>query len=507
MTALVSVVTAVLLIPMVPRALALPSPVLLEMTNQELEREIAERRKSEARYRAIVEDQTELITRFQPDGTLLFVNDAYCRYFGVDHGEIIGKQYQPVVYEADREKVSQAVKTMNIDNPVVTIENRVVVAGEVRWTQWINRALFDQEHQFIEFQSVGRDVTERKQAEIALQDSQRFIQKIADTAPVLLYVYDFIENRMVYSNRDSLNLPDEVKPHGSKEYCVNTSLHLEDLMQITEWRQQWYAMTEGGVLQREYQLKDEAGNWRYFQCQETLFSRTHEGLPQQVLGVAVDITDRKLLQKLQASLKEKEVLLQEIHHRVKNNLQIVYSLLRLQARQTSDAEDRHVLLESQNRIKSIALVHEKLYRSADMAEIDFSQYINSLAAYLFSTYKVDSNAIALETDVDSIALSVDQAVPCGLIINELISNALKYAFPGDFKGTIHVSLHTNECSQIVLCVQDDGIGLPESLNLAESNSLGLQLVQDFVDQLEGKIEIGRHQGTTFKVTFFPETRS
>ncbi|MDX2214995.1 MAG: histidine kinase dimerization/phosphoacceptor domain -containing protein [Oculatellaceae cyanobacterium bins.114] len=508
-TALISVTTAILLIFLVPKALALPSQTLLEATNRELEREIAERRKSEARYRAIVEDQTELITRFQSDGTLLFVNDAYCRYFGINHSEIIGKQYQPIVYEADRDKVAQLVAAMNIENPVVTIENRVVIEGEVRWTQWINRALFDQEQQFIEFQSVGRDITERKQAEIALQNSQRFIQKIADTAPILLYVYDFIENRMVYSNRDtvdSLERRSELT-QAEKNNLLGVALHLDDLMKVTEWRQQWYTMTEGSVLQREYRLKQPDGDWHYLQCQETLFSSMDEESPQQVLGVAVDITDRKMLQKLQASLKEKEVLLQEIHHRVKNNLQIVYSLLRLQTRYNSDPQVTNVLLESQNRIKSIALVHEKLYRSADMAEIDFSQYVNSLVAYLFSAYKIDSSAIALETEVDSIVLGIDQAVPCGLIINELVSNALKYAFPVDSKGTIQVSLHTNEKSQIILCVSDNGIGLPDSLDLAEPTSLGLQLVQDFVDQLEGSIQIAQPPGTTFTVTFPMEVRS
>ncbi|MBD2465060.1 PAS domain S-box protein [Oscillatoria sp. FACHB-1407] len=512
-TALVSVSTAVLLIPLVPKALALPSPALLEVTNRELEREIAERRKSEARYRAIVEDQTELITRFQPDGTLLFVNDAYCRYFGLQPDQIIGQQYQPVIYEADREKVAQAVATMSLDNPMVTIENRVIVGDGVRWTQWINRALFDQNQQFIEFQSVGRDVTERKQAEIALENSQRFIQKIADTAPVLLYVYDFIENQMIYSNRDTANLLNrqgnltDTDNDAAKDYALRASLHLDDLVQVSEWRQQWYTMTEGNVLQREYRLNQGNGESRYFQCQETLFSRTDEGAPQQVLGVAVDITDRKMLQKLQASLKEKQVLLQEIHHRVKNNLQIVYSLLRLQTRHSSDPHLISSLLESQNRIKSIALVHEKLYRSDDIAKIDFSQYINSLAAYLFSAYKVDSNAIALETEIDSIILGIGQAVPCGLIINELVSNALKYAFPGNLRGTITITLHTQEQSQIVLCVKDNGVGLPESLDLTEPTSLGLQLVQDFVDQLDGNIQIDRSPGTTFTVTFSSETRS
>lgn len=503
LTAIVSLSTAVLIIPLVPKALALPSPALLEATNQELEREIAERRKSEARYRAIVEDQTEFIVRFSPDGTLSFVNDAYCRLFGFEREKLIGKQYQPVVVEGDREKVAELVNSISFENPVVMIENRIHVGEEIRWTQWINRALFDENHQFIEFQAVGRDITEQKQAEAALQESQRFIQKITDTAPVLLYVYDLIKNRFVYANREMLHLigcsPQDSNCTG--EELLQTLLQTNAPMQLKEWQQRWSSINDGDILQSEHHLPQPNGEWRYFQCQETLFACTPEGAPQQILGAAVDITDRKLTQRLQASLKEKEVLLKEINHRVKNNLQIIYSLLRLQTRQSQDLQTTRILLESQNRVKSIALVHEKLYRSEDMAEIDFAQYIHSLTAHLFTTYKIDTNSIALKTNITSISLSLDQAVPCGLIVNELISNALKYAFPSRTEGTIEILLYTNELSQVCLIVKDNGVGFPESVNLAEPSSLGLQLVQDFVEQLEGTIQLIRHPGTTFKITF------
>jgi PAS domain S-box-containing protein len=502
-TALVSVSTAALIVPLVPKALALPSPIMLEAANRELEHEIAERRKSEARYRAIVEDQTELIVRFQPDGTLLYVNEAYCRYFGLNRDEILGSRYQPIVFEPDRERVADLVGSLNADNPTVVIENRVATQGEVRWTQWNNRALFDQENRFIEFQAVGQDITERKHAEAALEESQRFIQKITQTAPVLLYVYDFIAQRYVYTNREIMDLLGYAPETGQTRdlESLRMLLHPDDIAKLVERQRRWYSVSEGDLLQTEYRLKHASGEWRYFQCQETLFATTSDGLPQQILGAAVDITDRKQSQQLQASLKEKEVLLKEIHHRVKNNLQIVYSMLRLQSRQTKDSQTVEVLLESRNRVKSIALVHEKLYRSDDLAKIDFAQYIHSLAAHLFSSYKVDSAAITLDTQIEPIALDIDQAVPCGLIINELVSNALKYAFPNHTEGIIKIILHTDEKSYITLIVQDNGIGIPASLKLEQINSLGLQLVQDFVDQLEGTIQVDRHAGTRFKISF------
>jgi PAS domain S-box-containing protein len=503
MTATVSVLTAGLIVPLVPQALALPSPALLEAANLELEKEIAERRNSEARYRAIVEDQTELIVRFQPDGTLLYLNDAYCRYFGLTRDDMIGRQYQPVVFDADREQVNQLVASININNPVVTIENRVITKGAVRWTQWTNRALFDEGDRIVELQAVGRDVTERKQVELALEESQRFVQKITNTAPVLLYVYDLLAQRNVYINREVLDLLgySSKDVHEMDVDSLRALLHQEDWAIMLERQQRWTNVNEGDILQTEYRLKHADGEWRYFQCQETLFSCTPNGNPQQILGAAVDITDRKQTQQLQASLREKEVLLKEIHHRVKNNLQIVYSMLRLQTRQTHDSSIANKLLESQNRVRSIALVHEKLYRSDDLAKVNFSQYIHSLAAHLFSSYKVSSDAIALETYIDSISLDIDQAIPCGLIINELVSNALKYAFPDRTEGIIQIGLHTNEQSQVILTVHDNGIGISESLNLDQINSLGLQLVQDFVEQLEGTLQIDRHQGTTFRITF------
>ncbi len=178
-TAFVSLQTVAELVPLVPQALALPSPAQLEATNHELEHEIAERkqteealRQSEERYLAILEEQTELIVRFWSDGTFTFVNEAYCRYFSLTRQEIIGTRYQPIIFEADREQVAQLVNSINLENPTVTIENRVVVAGEVRWTQWSNRALFDQQGRLVEIQAVGRDISDRKRTEMELQQAK-----------------------------------------------------------------------------------------------------------------------------------------------------------------------------------------------------------------------------------------------------------------------------------------------------------------------------------------------
>lgn len=219
-----------------------------------------------------------------------------------------------------------------------------------------------------------------------------------------------------------------------------------------------------------------------------------------------EISERKQAeQALQRLLKEKEMLLKEIHHRVKNNLQIIYSLLRLQQRTLKDPQAIASLLDSQNRIESIALIHEKLYRTDNLAQIDFSDYVPQLIENLQSTYNTHFNEITIKTRINSVSLNINQAIPCGLIINELISNALKYAFPENAErhrqGQIHVEFGADADYNITLAVSDDGIGLPETFDLSQTNSLGLQLVQDFVAQLKGTLKVNCASGTTFAITF------
>ncbi|MBD1866764.1 PAS domain S-box protein [Cyanobacteria bacterium FACHB-471] len=352
---------------------------ITERKHIEAEREQAEQalKISGARYRGIVEDQTELIARFLANGDIVFVNESYCRYFGVQSEKVIGRSYEPVIFEEDREAVVQLIASISPENPVVMIENRVVIDGEIRWTQWNNRMLFDEQGKFVEFQSVGRDVTNLKHTE----------------------------------------------------------------------------------------------------------------------------------ERLQASLKEKEVLLKEIHHRVKNNLQIVYSLLRLQRRKLKDQLAANALLESQSRIESIALIHEKLYQSEDLSHINLAEYIPSLVTNLFSTYNLSHTQIALRTEIEPIFLDIDKAIRCGLIINELLSNSLKYAFPDRNQNnlSIHLQLFTistgAEKSTIQLNMKDNGVGIPDHIDFSRPETLGLQLVQGFVGQLKGTLEMQRQGGTEFRVLF------
>ena len=214
------------------------------------------------------------------------------------------------------------------------------------------------------------------------------------------------------------------------------------------------------------------------------------------------ITERQQAEEqLKASLKEKEVLLKEIHHRVKNNLQIISSLLNLQSDYIHDQQALGMFKESQNRIKSMTLIHEKLYQSPDLARIEFAQYLPDLTAQLFRSYGVNPDAITLKVNVEEISLGIDTAIPCGLLISELVSNSLKHAFGVSQEGEIHIDFRRDNDNKLTLMVSDNGVGFPKDIDFRHTESLGLQLVNTLAEQLEGTLELHSQGGTTFKLTF------
>lgn len=212
-----------------------------------------------------------------------------------------------------------------------------------------------------------------------------------------------------------------------------------------------------------------------------------------------DVTDRKRSEKIKQSLKEKEILLQEIHHRVKNNIQVISSLLNLQSRHIKDKKYADMLKESQDRIQSMGLIHEKLYRSGNLARINFNEYITDLVKSLFRSYGASARDIALNIE-GNVFLGIDTAIPCGLIINELVSNALKHAFPHGGGEITIVFRSFNGCIELV--VRDNGIGMPDNIDFKTTESLGLHLVTILAeDQLGGEITLDKSEGTAFHIIF------
>jgi two-component sensor histidine kinase len=292
-----------------------------------------------------------------------------------------------VIPPDDVSLMKKHIRSLTLKNPVGFIEHRIIMpSGDARWERWSDRAIFDKDGHVVEYQSVGKDITERKRAE----EEIRFLNQT-------------LEQR---------------------------------------------------VIERTQQLN--------------------------------------------ALLKEKDVLLREIHHRVKNNLQIITSLLNLQSRYVKDEPTLAAIRESQNRVKAMALVHEKLYQAENIAQINLDDYTRFLGTGLIQFYGVKSRGITFTTDIGDINVDINMAIPLGLIINELISNSLKYAFPDREKGEIFISVRKENHTLSVL-VKDDGIGIPADLDWRNTESLGLRLVISLVEQLNGSINLDRTAGTEFKI--------
>jgi len=228
-----------------------------------------------------------------------------------------------------------------------------------------------------------------------------------------------------------------------------------------------------------------------------------EGLLEQLrlLNGQLEERVRDRTAELSAMLKEREILLQEVHHRVKNNLQVISSLINIQMRKLDERGSRAALEECQTRVQAIALIHEKLYQFQDYARVPFSEYAKSLAGNVLHATGIAPANISLDLAIEDLTIAVDRAIPCGLVLNELMTNALKHAFPDGRHGTIRVGLSRLDDGLLQLSVGDDGIGLPAGVDLRKAGSLGLQLVATLAEQLEGKVSIHHELGTTFELTF------
>lgn len=229
--------------------------------------------------------------------------------------------------------------------------------------------------------------------------------------------------------------------------------------------------------------------------------RTEEGEISEVSCIGFEITDRMAASnEISQSLKEKETLLQEVHHRVKNNLQIISSLLNLQSTYLKDDESKSVLKESQNRIKSMSFIHESLYMNKNFSSVDLKEYVKGLSSSLLYSYCLNPERMEIQIDVDELTLNLDQAIPCGLIINELVSNTFKHAYPDGAEGKLVIRIKEKE-GRMAIMISDDGVGIPENWNPEESESLGIQLVYTLTEQLDGDIEFSGEKGTKYLITF------
>lgn len=366
--------------------------------------------------------------------------------------------------------------------------------GSTRFLQTRARVLTDDADRPVRLVGCCQDITERKQNEMTRSRLVQLVES-SDDAMLTISADGTVETWNAAATKMFGYEPEEIL-HESCERLVPASRksRLEDLIERAR------AGEKLGAYELTYERKDGS----LFEAAVTtnaVFDRSG-----QVVGIAKvmrDITDQKAVEKqMRASLLEKEVLLREIHHRVKNNLQVIASLLNLQlsAATATATNGRKGLVESQNRIQSMALVHQLLYQSKDLAQIDAGQYLTNLVNRLVQSYNVEPDRIAVHVTAVPLQLDIDRAIPCGLVVNELVTNALTHAFPEERHGQIWVSLEAKD-DQVVLTVADDGVGIPAGLHLDGVHTFGLRIAHTLAMQLEGTLALSRDHGTRFALTF------
>jgi PAS domain S-box-containing protein len=341
------------------------------------------------------------------------------------------------------------------------------------------------------------DISNRKKAEAVLRESEKEFQSLAEAMPQIVWVTR-ADGWNIYFNQQWVEYTgltlEESYGHG-----WNKPFHPDD--QQGAWDAWQNATKHGTVYSVECRLRRADGAYRWWLIRGTPHLEA-SGKTIKWFGTCTDIDSMKNAEEeIRASLLEKEVLLREIHHRVKNNMQVISSLFNLQAGHTPNANVRAILKEAQARIRAISLVHEKLYQSADLSRIDLGGYINSLAVQLIHFYQPQPGFIRLEADFEAATLNITAATPLGLLLNELLSNALKHAFPKNRRGVIRIGTKRKPGGLIEIRVADDGIGLPEGLDFRKAESLGLQIVNLLAGQLNAAIELDRADGTAFTLTF------
>jgi PAS domain S-box-containing protein len=450
---------------------------------------------NEQKYSNLFHHSNDAIIIHDQDGNILDVNMRALELFGFKKSEILERKVPDLHPESELKTSKKAFQTVE-KNGFVNFECLFQKKNKEVFPAEVSSSLFKVGSQRL-IQGVVRDITERKKAEHVLSESEKKFRSLVENANDAIYI--ITHEGFHYVNPAF----EQLSGYTSKEVYQKTFdfwniIHPDDVKMI---KGREAARKEGKDVPSRYEFRILAKDGKTKIVEPATVSIGEKG-EAKVIGILRDVTERRQTEeRIKTSLREKDVLLREIHHRVKNNMQIISSLLRLQSRLIKDSRMVEMFKESQNRIRSMALIHEKLYQTDDVSRINFAEYIRSLTVHLFHTYRVNPNIVKMNTEVEEVYLSINKAIPCGLVINELVSNALKHAFPDSKKGEVQIKLYSNRQNKTKLVVSDDGIGLPDNLNIQEPETLGLQLVYDLVKQIDGTIKLDRSEGTTFYISF------
>ena len=450
---------------------------------------------SEARYRLLVEQTVDGIFVADGRGQYQDVNSAGAAMLGYTRDEIRHLSLADVLAVDEAARLPGAVAAY-AGGGVVRSEWRFrrkdgsLFPGEVMGRQLPDGRLL----------GILRDITERHEAEKALRESERLYRAIGESIDYGIWICD-AQGRNIYASESLLKLVGITKEQ-CKDFGWGDVLHPEDAQAtIAAWKQ---CVQTGGPWYREHRYRGIDGQWHpILAC--GLPVRDERGEIIRWAGINLDISRIKQAEeRLKSSLREKEVLLKEIHHRVKNNLQVIASLVDLQAEGMREPGLLDSFADIRDRVRSMALIHEKLYQSESLARVDFADYLRSLLGYLSRSQGKAKSGIELKTELEPVGLSVEKAVPCGLIVNELVSNAYKHAFQGRVKGEIRIGLGVDTNGRVWLRVGDNGVGLPAGMDWRRSRSLGLRLIQLLTGQLHASVEVRTECGTEFHISFHLE---
>ncbi|GAB4254462.1 MAG: PAS domain S-box protein [Vicingaceae bacterium] len=480
---------------------------IAEEANKLLQKEIIERKKVEKQLieaqqynKNIIESSLDVICASDIKGKIIEINKAALDTFKYTYKELVNKDVN-ILYanENQRKKVYDQLKKEG--KFVGEIEN-IRKTGEIFTSFLTATYLYDEKGNIIGSMGISRDITQTKkiQENLALQSAK--LNAIVQSKSHLIWTLNkdliltlFNQNFFDYFKHNfNINIKKDKKLLTQFKNILNT----ENRKLILET---FDSVFKGNEEYLELQLIDNNNKNRWLEIYLNPIIISGSKTINEVSCIAQDITDKKdAEQELVQSLKEKEILLKEVHHRVKNNLQVISSILNLQSSYVKNESVLEVLRESQNRVKSMAFIHESLYQTNDFSSVNFSKYISDLTKNLIHSYTFSNKKIDLQLDIEEVKLDLDRSIPCGLIVNELVTNALKYAFKNKKKGLLKVSLKQKE-NTVLLTVEDNGVGFPEHIDFRETESLGLQLVMSLVEQLNAEITLKNKKGATFTVEF------
>ncbi len=453
---------------------------------------------SEKRFRMLINNSTDLIRILDKEGKIIFDSPSSERILGYPEGFFIDKSPMEFIHPDDQDNVKNDLEEVYKNrNPGIPTEFRIRKAdGSYLPVESVSQNMLNVSG-INGIVVTTHPIKERKAMEDALRENEEKYRTLFEKSPNLAVLLGkngvILDVNNATTKLAGLTKKDLIGKNFSNleiMFSEDMDFHLDKINNL---------LNGENIEPFESQVIDKNGNIHLVLVHLTAVMKDEKIV--YILGIGSDITEQKMAEnEIRSSLKEKEILLTEIHHRVKNNMQIISSLLNLQKNYVEGTESLNILKESQNRVKSMAMIHEKLYKSNTLTHINIADYIQDLVSDLFYSYKAEEKMINRIIEIEDIEFNIETAIPCGLILNELISNCLKYSFPSGRTGEVYISLKLKD-DNYELIVKDNGIGLPDDIDYKNTDSLGLQLVNSLIDQIDGEIELDRSHGTEFKITF------